>query len=199
MTEEEKQAQEEAQAKIDAQAKLVNDENDTEDGTDEADTSADSSNTDEEGQKIPYSRFKDKVDEANRLAKQLKEIETSQEAKKLEELKEQEKYKELYEGALEEIESIKSQGAKTKIENELREAGYKEEQITRLSKLVEGETDEEVTKSIEDLKIAFPTKSYVDPSPDQRKRQKHEGVGGDDIGQTMFDRLRKSGKLKGFK
>lgn len=153
----------------------------------------------EDDKKIPYSRFKDKVDEVNRLSAKLDEIEKSQKEQEKQKLEEQEQYKELYEKAQEEIENIKSQKLQDKIETELKSAGYKEEQVTRLSKLVEGETDEEITKSIEDLKITFPTKTYVDPSPDQRKRHKPEGVDGDDIGKSMFERLKEAGKLKGFK
>lgn len=192
-----------AQAEKDAQAKLDKEKDDIVDDSEGKDgkPSAGSKNPEDEpdDKRIPYSRFKDKVDEVNRLSAKLDEIEKVQEEQRVQELTEQEKYKELYEEALKSIEEIKSQSIATKVESKLTEAGYKDEQITRLSKLVEGETEEEIMESIEDLKIAFPTKTYVDPSPDQRKRHKPEGVDGDDIGKSIFDRLKDSGKLKGFK
>lgn len=192
-----------AQAEKDAQAKLDKEKDDIVDDSEGKDgkPSADSKNPEDEpdDKRIPYSRFKDKVDEVNRLSAKLDEIEKVQEEQRVKELTEQEKYKELYEEALKSIEEVKSQNIANKVESKLKEAGYKDEQITRLSKLVEGETEEEIMESIEDLKIAFPTKTYVDPSPDQRKRHKPEGVDGDDIGKSIFDRLKDSGKLKGFK
>lgn len=172
------------------------------------DTSADLENTENEeekdekdldNQRIPYDRFKQKVDEVNRLKKILDEKEAEEKAAKIEALKEQDKYKELYETVLEELEDIKSSNVQNVKAKLLKEAGYKEEQVERLSKLVDGDTEEEILASIDDLQVVFPTKTYVDPSPDNRKRTTPEPVDGEDIGKSMFDRLLKSGKLKGFK
>lgn len=163
---------------------------------------ADPSNTDDEdldNQRIPYKRFKEKVDEANRLKKKLAKIEADQEAQKLQDLKDQEKFKELYEATLEELENVKNSKVENKKAELLKDAGYKDEQIERLSKLVEGSSEEEILESIEDLKVVFPTKTYVDPSPDNRKRKTPDPVDGEDMGKSMFDKLLSSGKLKGFK
>lgn len=164
-------------------------------------TGADPENTDDEleNQRIPYKRFKEKVDEANRLKKKLAKIEEEQKAEKIQELKDQEKYKDLYESVLEELEDLKNNKVEDKKASLLKDAGYKEEQIERLSKLVEGTTDEEILESIEELQVLFPTKKYVDPSIDNRKRKTPEPVDGEEMGKNMFEKLLSSGKLKGFK
>lgn len=180
----------------------VVDEEEVNDTEDVVDTGADLDSTDEdelEKQRIPYKRFKEKVDEANRLKKELAKIEEDQKAEKLQEMKDQEKYKELYENALEEIENIKSTKVAKKKSELLKDAGYKDSQIERLSKLVEGDSEEEILESIEELKEVFPTKTYVDPSADNRKRSTPDSVDGEEIGRSLFDKILKSGKIKGYK
>src|SRR5690625_1526247 len=53
-----------------------------------------------ENTRIPYERFKQKVDEVNELREKLTQIEEEQAKAKRQELEEQERYKELYEQAL---------------------------------------------------------------------------------------------------
>lgn len=149
--------------------------------------------------KIPYERFKDKVDEVNRLKAKLDEFEKSQEEARIAELQEQEKFKELYEEAVKKIEQFNQQSHELKVSTKLKEAGYTDEQVASLHKLVEGDSDEEIEKSINVIKETFPTRTYVDPSPDNRKKQRPESVDGEDIGRNMFERLFNSGKLQGHK
>src|SRR5699024_12315162 len=71
-----------------------------------------SENTEEQGvtsKRIPYDRFKQKVDEVNALKEKLDQFEKEQAENERKELEEQEKYKELYEQAQAEIESVHAQ------------------------------------------------------------------------------------------
>src|SRR5690625_1281336 len=134
---------------------------------DETEASDETENTEETvvENRIPYERFKAKVDEANALKERLAEIERQQEDARHKELEENEQYKELYEQAHETIEKQKEDALNVKKESLLVQAGYSDEQTAKLSKLVEGNTDEEISQSIEDLKATFPVKQkYVDPS-----------------------------------
>ena len=73
--------------------------NEVETNIDEATSTDESLNTEEQkevdNQRIPYDRFKAKVDEANALKEKLAEIERQQEEAKRKELEETEQYKEL--------------------------------------------------------------------------------------------------------
>src|SRR5690625_4556261 len=78
-----------------------------------------SQNTEEEtadkvDNKIPYARFKEKVDEANALKEKLAKIEQEQAEAKRKELEEQENYKALYEQAMADVEAAKTQVLQTK-------------------------------------------------------------------------------------
>src|SRR5690625_237925 len=128
--------------------------------------------------KIPYERFKAKVDEANALKEKLAEIERQQEEAKRKELEETEQYKELYEQALKQAEQAKQEALATKKSAMLAQAGYDDEQTKLLTKLVEGETDEEISESIKLLKATIPTKdNYGDPSAFNGAKEKPETVG----------------------
>src|SRR5690625_3804331 len=94
--------------------------------------------------KIPYERFKAKVDEANALKEKLAEIEKEQEEAKRKELEEKEEYKTLYEKALEDAEQAKQEALSIKKNALLLQAGYGEEQAKLLVKLVEGEDEESI-------------------------------------------------------
>src|SRR5690606_33314730 len=58
--------------------------------------------------KIPYDRFKAKVDEANALKEKLAKIEKAQEEAKRKELEQQNEYKTLYEQAQEQLAQFKA-------------------------------------------------------------------------------------------
>src|SRR5690625_7403380 len=134
--------------------------NEVETSIDEATSTDESLNTEEQkevdNQRIPYERFKAKVDEANALIEKLAEIEREQEEAKRKKLEETEQYKELYEQALKQAEQAKQEALATTKSAMLAQAGYDDEQTKQLTKLVEGETDEEISESIKLLKATIP-------------------------------------------
>lgn len=152
-------------------------------------------NTDEtkdnvDNNKIPYDRFKAKVDEANALKEKLAKIEREQEAEKKRELEEQNKYKELYEQAVKDLTSQKEQVLIATKESALTKAGYNDEQVKHLRKLVEGDTDEEIAASIESLKTTFPVKTqYADPSPSNGERDKPIPKDKESYGRELYERI----------
>src|SRR5690625_5988563 len=85
--------------------------------------------------KIPYDRFKAKVDEANALKEKLAEIERQQEEAKRKELEEQNEYKTLYEQAVQEKEQAKQEALNLRKQTLLSQAGYDNEQSKLLVKL----------------------------------------------------------------
>ena len=161
---------------------------------DEAVTSDETKNTEEQEQqvenKIPYDRFKSKVDEVNALKEKLGQIEREQEEANRKKLEEQNEYKQLYEQAKETIEKQKEDALNAKKTSLLSQAGYNEEQISKLSKLVDGEDDEDIKQSIEELKTTFPTKTYVDPNINNGARQKPEQVDAREVGLSAFERIK---------
>lgn len=158
------------------------------------DTSDETKNTEEQEQqvdnKIPYDRFKSKVDEVNALKEKLDRIEKEQEEANRKKLEEQNEYKQLYEQAKETIEQQKEDALNAKKTSLLSQAGYNEEQVGKLSKLVDGEDDEAIKRSIEELKTAFPTKTYVDPNINNGVRQKPEQVDDREVGMSAFERIK---------
>src|SRR5690625_5054237 len=141
--------------------------------------------------KIPYERFKAKVDEANALKEKLAEIERQQEEAKRKELEETEQYKELYEQALKQAEQAKQEALSTKKTALLAQAGYSEEQTKLLAKLVEGETDEEISESIKLLQATIPVQDgYGDPSAFNGAKERPETVSADELGAKVFERIK---------
>lgn len=175
----------------------------TDNNTNTDDNSSDGTeNTDDTGvdNRIPYDRFKQKVDEVNALKSKLDQIEKEQEAAKRKELEDQNKYKELYEQALETIEESKKAIVQQTKESLLTKAGYNDDQVTRLSKLVEGDSEEEMNTSIDEIKKLFPVEQdYADPSVNNGSGTTPTPVEGEEVGRNMFDKLLNSGKLRGFK
>ena len=141
--------------------------------------------------KIPYDRFKAKVDEANALKEKLAAIEKAQEEAKRKELEEQNEYKTLYEQAIQQAEQAKKEALGIKKSALLTQAGYSAEQTKLLSKLVEGETDEEITESIKLLKATIPVQDdYGDPSAFNGEKAKPATVGADELGVKVFERIK---------
>src|SRR5690625_4827250 len=101
-----------------------------------------------DNQRIPYERFKAKVDEANALKEKLAEIEREQEEAKRKELEETEQYKELYEQAIKEKEQARQETLAIRKQALLTQAGYDNEQSKLLVKLVEGDDEESIAESI---------------------------------------------------
>src|SRR5690625_954277 len=132
--------------------------NEEETNIDETNPSDETKNTDEHNvdNKIPYDRFKAKVDEANALKEKLAEIEKAQEEAKRKELEEKEEYKELYEQALQQAKQAKQEALNIKKNALLTQAGYKQEQAKLLIRLVEGDDEQAISESIDKLKTTFP-------------------------------------------
>src|SRR5690625_3923911 len=140
---------------------------------------------------IPYERFKQKVDEANALKEKLAEYEKAKAESERKKLEEQNEYKTLYEQALEQAEQAKQEALSTKKTALLAQAGYSEEQTKLLAKLVEGETDEEISESIKLLKTTIPAQDeYGDPSAFNGAKEKPETVGADELGAKVFERIK---------
>ena len=160
---------------------------------DETDSSDETQNTDEETKvdnPIPYDRFKQKVDEANALKEKLVKIERQQEEAKRKELEEQNEYKTLYEQALEQAEQAKQEALATKKSALLAQAGYGEEQTKLLAKLVEGETDEEISESIKLLQATIPAQdNYGDPSAFNGAKVKPKTVDNEELGRNAVSRV----------
>src|SRR5690625_1687421 len=175
----------------------------TDNNTNTDDNSSDGTeNTDDTGvdNRIPYDRFKQKVDEVNALKSKLDQFEKEQEAAKRKELEDQNEYKELYEQALETIEESKKAIVQQTKESLLTKAGYNDEQVARLAKLVEGDSEEEMNTSIDEIKKLFPVEQdYADPSVNNGSNIDPTPTDGEDVGKSMFEKLLNSGKIRGFK
>src|SRR5690625_5102812 len=168
--------------------------NEVETNIDEATSTDESLNTEEQKEvdnKIPYDRFKAKVDEANALKEKLAEIERKQEEDKRKELEEQNEYKTLYEQAKKDAEQAKQEALNVKKDALLTQAGYSQEQAKLLVKLVDGEDDEEISESIKQVRAAIPAQdNYADPSAMNGKKDKPETVGADEVGAKVFERIK---------
>lgn len=141
--------------------------------------------------KIPYDRFKAKVDEANALKEKLAAIEKAQEEAKRKELEEQNEYKTLYEQAVQQAEQAEKEALGIKKSALLTQAGYSAEQTKLLSKLVEGETDEEISESIKLLQATIPAQdNYGDPSAMNGRKDAPIPVDPIENGRNLFQRLR---------
>src|SRR5690625_2534783 len=139
---------------------------------------------------IPYERFKQKVDEANALKKKLAEIEEAKAEAERKKLEEQNEYKTLYEQALQQAEEAKQEALATKKSAMLAQAGYDDEQTKLLTKLVEGETDEEISESIKLLKATIPAKdNYGDPSAFNGAKEKPKTVDAEEVGRNAVSRV----------
>src|SRR5690606_20714199 len=105
--------------------------------------------------KVPYDRFKAKVDEANALKDELAKLQTAREAEEQAKLVEQNEFKTLYEQAQEQLATIKADALNAKKDSLLAQAGYTSEQIGLLRNTVVGDTDEEIAQAIEGLKAVI--------------------------------------------
>ena len=89
------------------------------------------------------------------------------------------------------LEALKADALKAKKDALLVKAGYTEEQVAVLRKSVDGETDEELTQSIEALKtVIAPKPTYVDPGAMNGQRDKPEPKDGEEVGKAMYERIK---------
>lgn len=117
-------------------------------------------------------------------------------------LEEEQKYKELYEGLQKDLEAQRATALQAKKESLLVKAGYSDEQATTLSKLLEGENDDDLATSLENVKTLFPPKKekeYGDPSLGNGGRQAPKKSPLEDKGRDIVKRLKEKGKIRGGK
>jgi len=120
-------------------------------------------------------------------------------------LVENEKYKELAEKGEEIASKLQAQldeqrldVTKAKKESMLTKAGYSDEQVTRFTKYLEGETDEELAEALKELKADVPPKKpYTDPSAGNGRKEEAKPKGADEAGKSLYQRLKEKGKVKG--
>ena len=140
--------------------------------------------------KIPYDRFKAKVDEANALKEKLRQIEEAQEEAKRKELEEQNEYKALYEQALQEKEQARLEALLISKSHALLKAGYADEQAKLLVNLVEGEDDETIAESIKRIQATIPVQdNYADPSAFNGAKAKPKTVDAEELGRSAVSRV----------
>lgn len=153
--------------------------------------------TQEVDNRIPYDRFKEKVDEANRLKKELAALKEQQEAAERAKLEEQNEYKKLYEQAQEQLAAARTDALNVKKDALLAKAGYTDEQIEKLRHAVTGDTDEAIAQSVEELKaVITPKPDYADPSPMNDVPSRPEPEDGVELGRSLFDKLKAKKKIK---
>ena len=116
-------------------------------------------------EKIPYERFKEKVDETNELRRQLQAFTDAQAAAASAELLAQGKYQEIAADLQKQLDAAKADALSLTKNSLLVKEGYSDEQIARYSKFVVGTNEAELQKSLDELKADVPPKkAYADPS-----------------------------------
>ena len=143
-----------------------------------------------DNQRIPYDRFKAKVDEANALKEKLAEIERKQEEDKRKELEEQNEYKTLYEQARKDAEQAKQEALNLRKQSLLAQVGYDENQARLLVKLVEGDDEETIAESIKQIQSTVPVKdNYADPSAFNGQKSKPKTIDAEELGRNAVSRV----------
>jgi len=72
----------------------------------------------------------------------------------------------------------------------LRKAGYSDEQSQLLVKLIEGDDDEAIAESIEQIKATVPiTDNYADPSTFNGRAAKPKTVDAEELGRSAVSRV----------
>lgn len=143
--------------------------------------------------------LKERLDRAERKAEEQRTKEREEaERKKLEE---QNEFKSLYEKTQAELEQIRKDAELAKLEavktNLLASAGYTGEQLERVRKYVVGVNEEELTRSLEELKQDIPPKSGgVDPSVNNPQKQQPPQKDLADEGRSIYERLKATGKIR---
>lgn len=160
-------------------------------GSEKADTNVEgNAEVNKTEDKVPYDRFKSKVDEANELKRKLQAYETDAQEAERKRLEEAQNYKELAETYKAELEAQKADAFNAKKEALLVKAGYTDEQVTRYVRFLSGDTPEEIQASLDELKADVPPKTYVDPSAGNGAKGKAEQTDASDIGRSAFERIK---------
>lgn len=140
---------------------------------------------------------------AERLAREQKKREDAVKAAEAkaeaDRLAEEGKYKELAESLQKQLAEKDAALLATKKATLLKDAGYSEEQAQLFTGLLQGETDDELSASLDLLKAANPPqakKEYADPSAGNGRKEEPAKKGADEVGKSMFQRLKEKGKIK---
>lgn len=126
-------------------------------------------------------------------------LESEREEAERKRLEEEQKYKELYEKLQGDLEAQRKEALQTKKESLLAKAGYSDEQASTLTKLLEGESDDELNASLESVKALFPPKqekTYGDPSAGNGSKQPPKKKNLEEKGKSAYQRLVEKGKIK---
>lgn len=141
---------------------------------------------------------KERLDRANK--KKEDAIQKERDDAERKRLEEEGEYKELADKLQEQLDAYKGDALKAKKESLLVKAGYSEEQIGVVAKLLEGESDEELTASLEEVKVAITPKGsekkYADPSAGNPKKDDPKPADLTDKGRDAVKRLRERGKIR---
>lgn len=112
-------------------------------------------------------------------------------------LEDQQQYKELADKYRGELDAIKAEALNAKKDAMLVKAGYNDEQVERYRKYLEGESDEELTKALDDLKADVPPKkTYVDPSAGNGGKDKPKPTDLNEKGKSAYQRLKSIGRIR---
>lgn len=135
----------------------------------------------------------------DRLARERKKAEDEKQRERDEaerkRLEEQEQYKELAQKLQQQLDEQKAEALKAKKTSLIASAGYSEDQIDLLAKLVEGETEDEIKASIDSIKATLPPKpKHVDPSAGNGRKQTPSKRDGEDVGANAWERIK--GKIR---
>lgn len=150
--------------------------------------------------KIPYDRFKAKVDEVNALKEKLQAYEEEQERKRLAELSELEQAQEKARQLEEQLERTRQEALDAKKTALLVAKGYSEEQIAKYGKFVVGDDEDALKAAVDALAEDIPpqaaqTKPYADPAPGGGQRQVPEKTDLRNKGASAFQRLKQLGRI----
>src|SRR5690625_8052046 len=103
---------------------------------------------------------------------------------------EEERYKELYEQALQEKEDARQEALSLRKIDGLRQAGYRGEQAKLLVKLVDGEDDETIKASVEQIKSTVPVNhGLVDPTINNGPGVRPQTVDAAELGRNAVSRV----------
>lgn len=138
---------------------------------------------------------------ADRLARERKKQEEKEQQLRDEaerkRLEENEEYKELAQKLQEQLDAIQGDALKAKKEAALVKAGYSEGQAELFTKLVDGDTDEEIQASVDELKSTTPpTKPYADPSTGNGHKQEPKKTDLQEKGKSTYQRLKERGLIR---
>lgn len=162
---------------------------------------AQKTDTTEVDNKIPYDRFKQKVDEANELKRKLAELESAKQEEERKKLEEANEFKALYEKAQADLAAIQREAEAAKLEslktNLLVNAGYTGEQLERVRKYIVGADEESIKASLEEVKADIPPKSTgVDPSVNNSEKHTPPAKDLAEHGVSTYERLKALGKIR---